>query len=338
METRTYRYDEYVTTKENLRKTLEEFGVAIIPNILNQQECNEMKEGMWNYLEHLTQKFDVPINRNNPQSWRSLKLLYPKHSMLIQEWNVGHNQMTWNLRQNPKIYEVFSTFWNVQPRDLLVSFDGNSYHMPPESTNLGWFKGNNWLHCDQSYLRNDFECVQSWINAFDTNEGDATLTFLEGSHKYHKEFKERFNIEDKDDWFKLENSDQHNFYVNEKNCKQYHIRCPAGSLVLWDSRTIHSGTEPIKERPTPNFRCVVYLCYSPRNLASNADLKKKIKAFEELRMTSHWPHKIKLFAKMPRTYGGPIPNITPISKPVVNEIGRRLIGYDVSLTAKEFAI
>ncbi len=327
MSERQYIYERYVTTKENLRNILNEYGVAIIPNILNQEECQQMQDEMWNYLEYVSQDFEVPIHRNNPQSMRSLKQLYPKHSMLIQEWSIGHSQFNWNLRQNPKIYEVFSHFWNVQPKDLLVSFDGASFHMPPETTNLGWYKGNNWLHCDQSFLRNNFECMQSWINGFDTNEGDATLTILEGSHKYHKDFKERFNIDSKEDWYKLENTDQYDFYVNEKGCKQYHIKCPAGSLVLWDSRTIHSGTEPVKGRAVPNFRCVSYLCYVPRNLATPKDLKKKIKAFEELRTTSHWPAAPKLFAKVPRTYGVALPPIKQITAPKINDIARRFIGY-----------
>lgn len=324
---RTYVYEKYATTKENVKKTLETYGVAIIPNILNTEECEGMKRGMWEYLEHITGDFEKPIKRDDEESWRSFRLLLPKHSMLMQEWGVGHTQMSWDLRQNPKIVGVFSEIWKVEPNDLLVSFDGASFHFPPETTKLGWYKGNNWLHCDQSYLRNDFECVQSWINGYDTNEGDATLTFMEGSHKYHKEFKERFNIESKEDWYKLENSEQHDFYVKEKGCTQYHIKCPAGSLVLWDSRTIHSGTEPIKGRSTPNFRCVSYLCYTPRSHSTPALLKKKIKAFEELRTTSHWPHKPSLFAKNPRTYGAELPPVKSIEPPKINTLGRRLIGY-----------
>ncbi len=327
METRTYEYNRYVTTKENVKNTLEEYGVAIIPNILNHEECENMKVDMWNYLEHITQHFEVPIRRDVPESWRSFRELYPKHSMLMQEWGIGQSQLNWNLRQNPKIYEVFAKIWDVRPEELLVSFDGASFHFPPETTNLGWYKGNNWLHCDQSYLRPDFECIQSWINGFDTNVGDATLTFYEGSHKYHNEFRERFQVTDKDDWYKLQNQDQKDFYMIEKGCRQYHIQCPAGSLVLWDSRTIHSGTEPVKGREIPNFRCVSYLCYIPRSRAKPLDIQKKIKAFEELRTTSHWANRCKLFPKTPRTYGKALPNITPIHPPIVNEMGRKFIGY-----------
>ena len=45
------------------------------------------------------------------------------------------------------------------------------------------------------------------------------------------------------------------------------------------------------------------MCYTPRSLASKSILAKRIKAFQEVRMTNHWPHKPKLFPINPRTYG-----------------------------------
>jgi hypothetical protein len=209
----SYEFDRYVTTKENLKGTLLKFGVAIIPNVLNQQEIFEMQNGMWDYLEHITQSMPVPIDRNSPHTWRELiDKLIPQNSMLMQSWGIGHAQFLWHLRQNPRILEIMSSFWGVEPDELLVSFDGASFLMPPETTSRGWFRGKKWLHTDQSYLRNDFECVQSWVTAFDVNPGDATLTFLEGSHQFHREFKLRFfgNPEDlkkkemKNDWFILQ--------------------------------------------------------------------------------------------------------------------------------------
>jgi len=94
------------------------------------------------------------------------------------------------------------------------------------------------FHTDQSYTRSQFGCVQSWITGYDVNEGDATLAILETSNKYHKEFAEQFGITDKKDWYQL-NEFEEQFYLDRK-CKMKKIECPEGSLVLWDSRTIHS--------------------------------------------------------------------------------------------------
>jgi hypothetical protein len=322
-----YKKTKYLTDANNLRATLEKYGVAIIPNVINAEECDDMVNGMWNFLEHISSEWEIPIKRNDMASWKQYRNLFPLHSMLVQHWNIGHAQFIWNLRQNPKIIDIFSKLWNVEPDGLLSSFDGASFHIPPEMMGgkAGWFK-NSWLHTDQSYTRNDFECVQSWITGYDVNRGDATLKFLESSNVYHKQFAEKFNKKDKIDWQKL-NEEEINYYVNELNCKETLIRCSKGSVVFWDSRTIHCGVEPLKDRAEPNFRCIAYLCYMPRLLCSEQNIKKKIKAFEGLRTTSHWAHRCVMFPKYPRTYGKKILEIKQIDAPILSDIGKKLVGY-----------
>lgn len=321
-----YEYERYITTPEQLKETLEEYGVAIIPSVLDENECAEMADGMWNTLETWTQNWDMQIRRDNPVSWKQIRDLFPKHSMLIQQYGLGHAQFIWNLRQNPKCAGIFAKLWNCTPEDLLVSFDAASFHMPPEVTNIGWHR-KTWFHSDQSYLRNDFECIQSWVTAFDVDENDATLAVYEKSHKYHKDFAKRFNIKDKKNWFRLETEEQVAFY-KENGCQERYIKCPKGSMVFWDSRTIHCGVEPRKGRAKSNFRCVAYLCYMPRSLATEKQLEKKRKAFEEQRMTTHWPCDVKLFPKMPRTYNMVVKEVCMLNPPELNYLGRQLAGYD----------
>ena len=322
-----YEYEQYVTTPENLKSKIEEYGVAIIPNILNESEIEDMKTGMWNTFEHITADFEKPIKKNDETSWKEFHKLYPIHSMLYQHWGVGHAQFYWNIRQNPKVINTFAKLWEVEQDELLTSFDGLSFHLPHEVTKRGYYRNNQWLHTDQSFTRNDFECVQSWITAYDVNEGDATLTFLEGSHKVHKDFAEKFSMKDKNDWLKLNKNEHYDYYINEKGCVQKCIKCPAGSMVFWDSRTIHSGREPDKNRENKNFRMIVYICMTPRSLAPPRILSKRINAFENKRLTTHWPHKGKLFGKNPRTYGADLPNCKELPTPELNDIGRKLVGY-----------
>ena len=320
-----YEFEKYVCTKETLKATIDLYGVAVIPSVLNEEECNNMVKGIWDFFEHISNSWEMPINRNNKESWSGFYKLFPLHSMLIQHWNVGHAQASWNVRQNIKIVEIFAHFWGCSVNDLLVSYDGLSFNLPPEVTKRGWNRGNTWYHTDQSYTTNDFKCIQSFVTGLDINENDATLSFLEGSNKYHKDFKDEFNITDKDDWYKL-TKDQEEFYY-KRGCHVKNIKCPKGSLVFWDSRTIHCGIEANKARAMPNIRAVIYLCYMPRSQCNEANLKKKQKAFNELRTTSHYPCKIKLFSKSPRTYGNPLPAITQIETPNLTELGIRLAGF-----------
>ena len=157
-----YEGEKYHTTKENLRQTLEEYGVAIIPNVLDEQECNDMFNGIWDYFEHISQTWETPLDRNDESTFRGFYDLFPMqtHSgLLIQYFSIGHNQASWNVRQNPKIVDIFSYFWTTPPEDLLVSFDALSFNIPPEITNKGWFRKKEWFHSDQSFTRNGFECV-----------------------------------------------------------------------------------------------------------------------------------------------------------------------------------
>ena len=54
--------------------------------------------------------------------------LYPKHSMLIQNFQFGHTQTVWDVRQNPKVIQPFSDIWDTEPSDMLCSFD--AYFIP----------------------------------------------------------------------------------------------------------------------------------------------------------------------------------------------------------------
>jgi ectoine hydroxylase-related dioxygenase (phytanoyl-CoA dioxygenase family) len=316
---------EYYCTIDTVKATLAEYGVAIVPNVLSDEECDEMLSGLWDYFEHITSTWDTPINRNDKTTWSQIYNLYLLHSMLIQYWNIGHCQAAWDIRQNEKCADVFANLWGCKKDDLLVSFDGASFNLPPEVTRRGWNRNNTWYHTDQSFTRPDFECVQSWVTALDVNEGDATLSIFEKSHLLHKEVAEHFNITDKKDWLKL-TKEQEAFYF-EHGCTIKNITCPKGSLVLWDSRTIHCGIEAVKTRATPNLRAVIYLCYMPRKQSNSKKLAKKQKAFNELRMTTHYPCNPKLFPNMPRTYGNAIPQITRIDAPILTDFGKRLAGF-----------
>lgn len=321
-----YEFDKYVTDKYNLRGMLEEYGVAIIPNILTSEECDKINDGVWNYFEYISENWKdsfSPIKRNHKNSWKNIYNLYPIHNHLFKHYGVGHSQICWDVRQNKKVLDVFSTFWNCNESDLFVSFDGFSFCLPPEITNIGW-ENKTWFHTDQSYLRNDFECIQSWVTANDIEKGDGTLAIMEKSHKYHQDFGKKFNVNDNSDWYKL-NSIEEKFYV-EKKCAYKKIKCPKGSLVLWDSRTIHYGANPLKNRKNKNFRSVIYLSYGLKNISSTNQIMKKQELFYKKQTSNHWPCNPVPNAEFPMSYGKELPVVNQIENPVLKEIGMSLAG------------
>ena len=65
----SYEGEKYHTTPEGLKGTIEKYGVAVIPGILDEGELLSMRGGMWDYLEHISQNFEKPISRDDSKTW-----------------------------------------------------------------------------------------------------------------------------------------------------------------------------------------------------------------------------------------------------------------------------
>lgn len=290
----------------NVCECIDKYGVAIIPGLLDGLECAIVRTEIAELFKYVTNgQFDEAI----PSTWRNLNnILRPLRGMLHQNWGLGQSQAVWNVRQNPKIIEVFSRIW--QTNDLACSFDGLSYQMPPEDTNLGWSK-DEWWHCDQTYSNSAPDCVQTWVTAYDVTDGDATLAVMPYSHTYHSNIANELGlIGIRDNWYKFTN-EQIDWLTNAKGLQKLRIVCPAGSMVLWDSRTIHYGASPMKHRPHKMPRLVIYISMQPRYKLSEEIAAKRKKAFLEQRTTSHHVSQCTLFPKTPRLYGS-VTNATQV--------------------------
>ena len=354
-ETLTYAGEQFHTSPEEAKETLEKYGIAIIPNRLTQEECKQMNEGMWKTAEYLTSKMDKPLNRSDPSTYDSVaKLEAGKDRGLIQNWGWGHAQYTWDVRSNPKISEVFEEVF--QTNDLLVSFDGVNCNLgmiqPLETYTIAGHVVNNSyigkhnLHCDQRFNMNSFECVQTWLNANPTDVGDGTLRILQGSHLLHGEFRKAFEgkiTNPDEDWHVL--TEEQIQWYKDHGCQDMCIVCPAGSQVCWDSRTIHCGMAPLRTKDMPsefqktdrNFRNVMYICMVPSSYAGPENLQVRKEIFQpgELRLRSaiHWPQYMKLFPSQSFLINLPelkseLEKIPEIPMPVLNSKGKQLAGLN----------
>jgi len=45
-----YEHDRYITTKENVLQKIQQYGIAIVPHVLNEGECDQMRDGAFDYL------------------------------------------------------------------------------------------------------------------------------------------------------------------------------------------------------------------------------------------------------------------------------------------------
>ena len=307
-----------LTSTYGLTTRLNSHGYAIIHNVLTKKQCKRLKQGLWQHTELISRN---TIKQNDPTTWKNIFNYYPMHGMIQKHFGYSHIQSVWDVRQSSNVIEPFENIWGT--KELCCSFDGIALSLAPEVTGRGWHR-KGWLHCDQNPHNSKRECYQSWVTAEDIGEGDATLTVLEGSHLLHRQFNNTYELPQTDF---LQLKPEHIEWYLSHGCKERHITCPAGSMVLWDSRTIHAGRGPVKGRANPKNRYVVYVCMTPSSKLTESSLIKKRNALRKRRTSNHCPHKPKLVSKVPRTWGGVVPHIPRIPKPVLTLRGATLAGW-----------
>lgn len=334
-----------VENRDDIKQTLEIHGVCIIPGVLSEETCDIVFDEMVKDFVFRTSELTVPFDPDDENTWSVLKLFHPLHNMLYKHWGLSQSQYLWDhVRSDPDIIDCFSKVWDTE--ELICSFDGISFHLPGELCGEDFFQKKHWYHFDQSYNDTQFKSVQGLVNMFDTNEGDATLTAFLKSHQYFDEYgremiaafeRENPSLPEKkiEEKFKLNFNRTDNLdYFRSRGCHEVRIECPKGSLVLFDSRTLHQGSQPLKDRPEPNIRCVSYVCMTPIDKIREYAYSKKVfinrslKAVEELRTTSHWPQYRKLETKLPSSRYGPKvedPGFIYPDPPTLNERSFKLV-------------
>ncbi len=317
-----------------IREVLERDGVVIIPGVLSPEECDAMYTGMWDMFEHVSSEWEIPVLRSEPSTWKNFKYLKPNNNMMYQMFGLPHSQHLWDIRSNEKIVKIWADFWNVKSEDLLVSFDGFSWLPPheeiPDYTHNDFT--NQWFHLDQTILKTKLEGIQGWVTGKDVNPGDATLIYYDQSHKMLDDFMDNFGVRTKSDWFLLD-EEENDFF--RSRCKIKEVTCPAGSLVIWDSRLVHCNKGPDLARSIPNYRCISYLCYMPKSMSDINTINKRVQAFLDMETSNHYASRATLFPKFPRDWeskGYKLEDlIKPIDKPVLNDLGKSLVGFSPGL-------
>lgn len=268
-------------------------GYTVIENVVPPDVCAKSYAGIIKFLNEAGVKTDDP----------ELKMSsYPNQHGIMQHFEAGHMQPIWDIRMRTEVTDVFDELYG--DNDLLVSFDGFCW-MPKHAS----FNGRRWLHADQSHKRLGLRCVQGYVNLLTSHDASSgSLAVVPGSHLKHSEYAAKHPEATKNpkDWHK---------YTEEELAEfgdVVRVHGGVGSLVLWDSRTAHSAIEPLWTTVNPRERCVVYVCYQPRAFISESALKRKVGAFDNFRMTTHWPaSRIEQFPEKPWTRGKPYSTITP---------------------------
>jgi len=311
-------------THEEIVNIIDKYGICYVPDVLNNEERLNMISGTWDFFEHITGRDMQPIMRSDPATWSSFDSLDTTLGMIYHYWNVGHAQHLWDIRQNTNIIKIFTNLLHTNPNNLLVSFDGLGFLLPPEYTNINWHKEKDCnLHLDQRLSYTEQKGFQSFVTAYDIEEGDASIRFLEGSHKHVRQFVNKFGEFCTDDLIVFK--DEHIEYYKE-HCEEKFLKCPAKSLVLWDSRLVHCVANPRRNRKNENMSCIAYLSYAEKDEITNEDLELKKLALQEKYTSNHYANHATYFPTYPTNYNKQ--HYDSIKSPHLTPMGYSLVGYN----------
>lgn len=293
-------------------KDLEEQGYCVIPQVVSTSEAEQLYERVW--YEYIEKAW--PLCRMDDRSnWKEAFPMHNKYGIFAGP--AGQIQVMWDLRQDPRIVNIFSQLWNTN--DLIVSMDGLSF-MCPSEIREGFY--DIWPHVDQGTIRRergtynnnppiDFVSesslktqpftIQGQFLFEDSLEGDAGFYCIPKSHLRFTEFAPQLEImsagDPRDERRKIRNRYLKEFFTENKDeqgnsyCMK-HITATRGSLILWDSRTIHWNQCASKDRPFrehPKVRMVGFLSYVPKARLTDEGRLLRKKAFEEGVSTGHNP-------------------------------------------------
>ena len=293
---------------------LEEQGYCVIPDVLSTSETEILYERVWHEFIELAWPNCKLKDRSN---WAES---FPMHNKVgVFAGPAGQTQVMWDLRQDPRIVDIFAKIWDTH--DLIVSMDGISLMCPPEIRE-GCIES--WPHVDQTILRRqdnvahnnnppqDFVSesqlkskpytIQGQFLFEESIDGDGGFYCIPKSHQRFTEFAHQLETISAMEMPKHEKTKARNKFLNEffeshkdelgnAYCKK-HIVAPRGSLILWDSRTVHWNQHASKSRPykdNPKVRMVGYVCYVPKSRLTNEGKILRKEAFTKGVTTGHNP-------------------------------------------------
>ena len=265
----------------DIRTQLDVYGFAIVTDVLSAHEVNRATT--------LMQQWQATVP---DYSWIHSNL--DPHGV-HKFHQVGHQAFAWDIRTNRSVRHVFAGLHGVADADngLVASFDGSCYIAADCAKT-----DNCWLHTDQAPKLLGRRCIQGFVSLTTNTSDGATFVCVPGSHLLHRDYFVANGLADGSSNFqKIERR-----HVEALNPTQrVALDVPAGSLVLWDSRTFHQnqyGTAAEERR-------VQYVCYLPKDDPGNTEAMraKRRQYLADKRTTSHWPYPLRVNGLQGQTFG-----------------------------------
>lgn len=242
---------------ERLNQVLEEHGVAVVTGILDPEEISQFE---------------------------SLK----KHESRTESAQPGHmlhcqGEIAWQARLHPRVRGTFARIFGVEPTALATSCDLTSKFYSEDQDQAPVL--DQWLHVDQNTLTGlEHCCFQSALYIRASGDASSTTVVWPGSHReaYERFVADPSAAEKKDKvdgsgvkfghYLEINNfldKDSGNTLLDEALRGSKRVPVPAGSLLLWSSKTTHQGWQG-------GARFAVPVCWEPRSRVDEGATARKL--------------------------------------------------------------
>ena len=235
---------------------------------------------------------------------------------MLLNYGVCHENFVWQVRSEHGVIEAFEKVYGT--KDLIVSFDAinigfhNREDFPPNKP---------WPHQDQDPTKPGFRGLQGLVNLQPCGPEDGGLIACKGAHLLSEQFHLEMADEEKipawtNEWYGF--TERSLKWLQDHNCEWVKVCAEPGDLILWDSRAPHYNVPSTSKQD----RMAIYTCFMPVRDASQEDLLRKKKAFEERLGTTHWPNAQHLGKNVVLRDGetDPVARSGPIEEAILSEL------------------
>ena len=264
---------------------LSDNGYVVIKAVANEEQVQTAIDLFWEHFEQVQN-----VKRDDLESWRQWRT--DKRGIVVDA-EVIQCAGAWYVRGLPKIKQAFQKIWNED--DLIVSMDSlllwKPWWLDPEGRWLPLTEG---FHVDQNpFQKPDKICVQGMVPLYDVTDATGGLEVVPQSNlpKSQAALKSACpRFDGMGDFCRI----MKNNPVIVSNGRKL-LLAQAGDLILWDSRTIHSGFvgtgKGVEAQNPPRLaRLTQTVCMVPRSRATPRILKQRRVGFEKGHGFTHWPN------------------------------------------------
>lgn len=195
----------------------------------------------------------------------------------VSQHALPHGGFAWAARLHPRVRRIFADLFDTALDQLCVGLDNPFWSAADASA----AKSNDeWLHVDQNHCTGmTWPCVQGLLYVWSSEgESSSTTVVLPGSHRHMYETL----MSDHASMERGRQSGGQSVRLNtltdlgrreavlcEAIARSRRVPCPAGSLLLWDSRTVHQGWAGGPRLAQP-------VCWEPRERRDAKALRRKL--------------------------------------------------------------